>query len=303
MELPDAFVRYADQYLAPYRINADGTEIIPKHCPFCKGGEHGDQNTFALNVETGLYVCKRGTCGAKGRLDLVSNQLGNAGAGAYAHMAKPKKTYALPSLELFPLTPEILSYFEKRRISKATLDMYHVSSDGSGNIVFPFYRDGTLIYAKLRKPRKPQGNEPKEWQTPNACPILFGMDACNVTQPLILTEGEIDTLALAEAGATNVVSVPNGCSNLEWVENCWDWLERFPQIILFGDSDPPGRRMVRDAARRLDEARCSVVEEYPAREDGTVCKDADEILYYLGAEKLMQTLDSAEPIPIRGVIQ
>lgn len=47
MELPDAIVRYADKYLAPYRMNADATEIIPRYCPFCKGGEHGDQNTFA----------------------------------------------------------------------------------------------------------------------------------------------------------------------------------------------------------------------------------------------------------------
>ena len=52
-----------------------------------------------------------------------------------------------------------------------------------------------------------------------------------------------------------MVSVPSGCSNLDWLDHCWDWLEKFQTIILFGDSDEPGRKMIRDVVRRLDEAR------------------------------------------------
>lgn len=305
MAVSGAVIRYADRHLQPYRVNADGTEIIPQYCPFCGGGEHHDRDTFALNVETGLYVCKRGTCGARGRIDSMAEfgQIGTSPLGGFMGSAKGGKTYALPTLVPEPLTPEIVAYFEKRRISGATLDTYRVGSDGNGNIIFPFYRDGTMVYAKLRKPRKPQGNEPKEWQTPGACPILFGMDLCGFSKPLIITEGEIDALALAEAGAENVVSVPCGCSNLDWINTCWDWLGHFTEIILFGDSDPPGRKMVHDVARRLDESRCYVIEAYPTCEDGRICKDANEILYFLGADKLLETLQSAQPIPIKGVIQ
>ena len=129
------------------------------------------------------------------------------------------------------------------------------------------------------------------------------MDMCAFSQPLIITEGEIDTLSLYEAGIRNVVSVPSGCSNLDWIDTCWDWLERFQSIILFGDNDEPGRKMVREVVRRLDEARCMVVEEYPDRPDGTPCKDANEILFFHGAEALKATLDSAQPVPVKGILQ
>lgn len=67
-ELPDAIRQFADRHLSPYRVKAYSGELVPRLCPFCGGGDHGDQETFALNMESGLYVCKRGSCGAKGRL-------------------------------------------------------------------------------------------------------------------------------------------------------------------------------------------------------------------------------------------
>lgn len=27
-----------------------------------------------------------------------------------------------------------------------------------------------------------------------------------------------------------MVSVPSGCSNLDWLDHCWDWLEKFQTI-------------------------------------------------------------------------
>ena len=51
--------------------------------------------------------------------------------------------------------------------------------------------------------------------------------------------------------------------------------------------------MIHDVVRRLDEARCMVVEDYPERPDGTPCKDANEILYFHGAEALKETLNAA----------
>ena len=59
--------------------------------------------------------------------------------------------------------------------------------------------------------------------------------------------------------------------------------------------------MVREVVRRLDEARCMVVEEYPNRPDGTTCKDANEILFFHGAETLKATLDNAQPVPVKGI--
>ena len=61
--------------------------------------------------------------------------------------------------------------------------------------------------------------------------------------------------------------------------------------------------MVREVVRRLDEARCMVVEEYPNKPDGTPCKDANEILFFHGVEALKAMLDSAEPVPVKGILQ
>lgn len=169
--------------------------------------------------------------------------------------------------------------------------------------MFPFYRDNALIYVKYRAPHKPKPGELKEWQAANTRPILFGMDMCSFAQPLIITEGQVDALSLYEAGIRNVVSVPSGCNNLDWIDHCWDWLERFQSIILFGDNDEPGRKMVRDVVRRLDEARCMVVEEYPDRPDDKPCKDANEILYFHGADILRAVYDKASPVPVKGIIQ
>ena len=55
--------------------------------------------------------------------------------------------------------------------------------------MFPFFLDTKLIYVKFRKP-KPGPKDKKEWQTPNTMPILFGMDMCSFSKPLIITEGQ-----------------------------------------------------------------------------------------------------------------
>ena len=291
---------FANRHLAPYTIRED--ELIPELCPICHGGENQDKHTFAINLTEGVYVCKRGSCGARGRFEELAQRFGER-ADILRPSSRPKKQFVLPDVDIRPLTDEIISYFDRRKISKDTLNAFGVGSDDTGNIIFPFYRDGGLVYVKYRAPRKPQGKEKKEWQEPGTRPILFGIDMCSFSQPLIITEGQVDCLSLYEAGARNVVSVPSGCSNLDWIDHCWDWLERFKTIILFGDNDDPGKMMVQEVVKRLDEARCMVVEDYPERPDGGECKDANEILFFYGKERLMQSLDSAQPVPVKGILQ
>lgn len=202
-----------------------------------------------------------------------------------------------------PPSDEIIRYFATRGIAPETMAAYRVASDDQGNIAFPFYNGAEMVYVKFRRPRQPLKGEPKEWQDKGCKPILFGMDLCSFSLPLVITEGQIDALSLYEAGARNVVSVPGGCENLDWIEHCWDFLEKFKTIVLFGDCDEPGRKMVRNVTRRLDEARCMVVDEYPQKPDGTSCKDANEILTTLGPDALMATLASAKAVPLKGVIQ
>lgn len=290
------------KYLTPYKRSGND-EIRAKVCPFCHGGDSGDAYSFSLNVSTGNYFCFRGSCSASGGIEQLAAHFGDVYKGKIQPMnTKSSVQYALPKADLQPLTPPIIDYFNHRQISEKTLSIYGVSSDPHGNIVFPFHLNGDLIYVKYRRPAKPAKGDPKEWQESNTRPILFGMDLCDPALPLIITEGEIDALSLREAGITNAVSVPCGCDNLKWIEECWDWLEKFDVITIFGDNDPPGRKMVNQITKRLGESRCKIVEEYPLKPDKTECKDANEILCELGEMILLDVLDSAKEIPTRGLI-
>ena len=66
------------------------------------------------------------------------------------------------------------------------------------------------------------------------------MNRIDPSKPLVITEGEPDCMSVIEAGYTNAVSVPNGCNSMKWIEQCWDWLEQFQKIIVWGDGDEPG---------------------------------------------------------------
>ena len=173
-------ITFAAAHLSPYRVRGD--ELIPDLCPFCQGGEHGDRYTFALNLTDGVYVCKRGQCGARGRFEELAAHFGER-AEILRPTVRTKKQYVLPDVEILPRTEAIDAYFEKRKIGRETLDAFRVGSDRQGNIVFPFYRDNALEYVKFRAPRKPQPKEKKEWQFPGTRPILFGMDLCSFAQP------------------------------------------------------------------------------------------------------------------------
>ncbi|MFR5790588.1 MAG: hypothetical protein ACLUFA_09425 [[Clostridium] leptum] len=54
-------------------------------------------------------------------------------------------------------------------------------------------------------------------------PILFGMKQCVDFGTLVITEGQIDSLTLADCGIKNAASV-TGALGFTWLENCWDWI-------------------------------------------------------------------------------
>lgn len=306
----DTIIAFAEEHLGFFRIKdkPDGkSELVPQLCPFCNGGQSGDENTFAISLDKGLFVCKRGSCGKRGRFEELAeffNEDVSLNRPKSSALKKKPTQFTLPDTVLYPPTKEIYLYFESRKISRATVDAFSIQSDKDGHIVFPFYENGINTFEKFRRPHKPRDDEKKmkEWRFPGAKAILFGMDMCVFSKPLIITEGQIDAMSLYEAGITNVVSVPSGCEDLSWVENCYDWLEKFQSIILFGDNDDPGKKMVQTLISRLDESRCRIVEDYPPRPDGSLCKDANEILFRHGEFELIEMVESAKEIPVKGLI-
>ena len=306
-------IDFANDYLGEYEIKGDDRDekIIPTICPLCHGGSSGkDKRTFALFISNGMYVCKRGSCGRHGKFEELVKEL----SGKEIHInrsvfpKKSEKQFNMPSVKVFDPTEDIYKYFELRKISRATVDALKIGSDVEGNIVFRFYWNGEDVYHKFRVPRKqkPEEAKRKEWQESGTKAILYNMDNVVFNEPLILTEGEIDCASLYEAGLTNVVSVPCGVDNNDWITYCYDWLEKFHTIIIFGDNDAAGRRGVENWTKKLGDYRCLVVRDYP-QIPGTnppqYCKDANEILYRFGESVLLEMVESADEVETRGLLR
>lgn len=304
-------MKLAEAHLAPFEI-VNG-QIAAELCPFCHGGEHGDKHTFYVGLYNGAFKCHRGSCGKEGSFRDLCHHFGMRAdiktVAPFPSIGKAKKEYKPCEVVVGELTETAERYCALRGLSRATLDAFRIGCDEKGNLMFPCYRDGVLTHVKYRVPGKwtKESGRPKEWGTPGTAPILFGMDNVSYNKPLYITEGMFDAMSLYEAGITNVVSVPNGCKNLEFVTLCWDWLEKFQQIILFGDNDEAGLEMVHTLMKRLGEDRCLIAKDYPelvmnGKDYGRPCKDANEILFTLGPDALRDVADHCEPAPIKGIL-
>lgn len=119
----------------------------------------------------------------------------------------------------------------------------------------------------------------------------------------ITVTGNCDTMAAYEAGFTNAVSVPFGSQNHHWIEENWDWLDQFSEIIVCGDNDQAGVKMIQDVCPRLGTWRTKVV-DIPDTDEATGhrIKDLNELLYYKGKQAVMDVILNAKESPIDSVV-
>jgi len=281
---------FARRYFVDYKTH--GNEILPKYCPYCKGNGK-DKYTFALNVDKLTFNCKRGSCGRSGHFTQLCRDFGEE-PDRSEYTPRPK-IYKPPQTKVNPLHSQAEEYLKIRKISPGTMKRRSVGSDDKGNIVFPYYENGQVVMIKFRPAKKVEKGQMKAWREEGGKPVLWGMEICDPGKPLVITEGEIDALACEESGIPNAVSVPSGAEDLTWVENCWEFLEKFKSIILFGDNDEPGQEMVRKLIVKLGEYRCSIVKHE--------FKDANELLFRQGPEAVKKAYQEAQEIPITGLLR
>ena len=271
-----------------------GDELIPVYCPFCEGGQKHDKYTFAMNTETGTYNCKRGSCNVTGSFRQLQEKYGYDTRQDNFEFTRQQKAYTPPKTQLKTPGQKVEEYLSRRGISKETWEAWGVS-EHEGNICFPYYEGGKPVLMKFRKPEKYTGQGQKAWRESGGKAVFWGMDKCDPEFPLIITEGEFDTLAVSEAGLPNGVSVPSGAEDLSCVDNCWDWLQRFSRIIIWPDKDEPGQEMCRKLISKLGAWRCAVVQAGH--------KDANETLHKEGPEAVLVAIEQAKEVPIAGLIR
>lgn len=283
---------FARRYFGDFKQH--GNEIIPTYCIFCHGGTHKDKFSFALNVDKLTYNCKRGSCGKQGHFSQLCKEFGESYADNNYEMRKPpKKSFKKPTTIVDHAKKKVEDYLALRGFTKSTWERRGVG-EVRGAIAFPYYMDGELVLMKFRKPEKYNGNGQKAWREDGGQSVLWGMDLCTLDKPLVIVEGEMDALALDEAGVPNVVSVPSGAQDLTWIENCWEWLDKFNKVIIWGDNDDPGRQMARSIILKIGEWKCFVVD--------TPHQDANVSLAREGKEKTVDYVRNAKPIPVTGLI-
>lgn len=273
-----------------------GDELFFKWCPYCHGDGH-DKDTFSVNLTTGLYKCFRSGCDRHGHFVQLARDFGYP-----LDMGDtPRKYRELPQHPL-KVKEQAVRYLEGRGISRGVTERYHISArkDNENVLVFPFYDENhTLRFVKYRKTDfDKERDKNKEWCEKDTMPILFGMDQCQDFSCLVITEGQIDSLSVAEAGILNAVSVPNGARGFTWVENCWDWVSKFPEVVVFGDCERGKITLVDELSRRL---RCKL--RVVRQEDYLGEKDANAILQKYGPEAIRQAVHNAQVLPVNHVVR
>jgi len=265
-------------------------------CPLCSS-DRKPKNTKAkcasYDWERGLGTCHN--CNTS--FQLHTYQRKGASEKVYVRPVGPPSDTEYPEF----LNDKVIEWFKTRGIGTQTLTDLEVGegpewmpqTGKTENVIkFNYFMGDQLINIKYRDGRKNfklyKGAE-KVFYNINS---IVGYDYC------VITEGEMDVLALHEAGIPNAISVPNGATlnsnNLDYLDNCIDYFEDKDKVILAVDSDEAGQALQSELVRRLGAEVC-----YLASFDD--CKDANEYLQKYGKEKLVQRVTGARPVPLENV--
>lgn len=178
-----------------------------------------------------------------------------------------------------------------------------------GKFKFDYRRaNGELRSRKIRTPDK------KFWFEPKDAGLQFwGLETLpqpsdyRPKEPLVITEGEFDRIAVRQSCGGFALSVPNGAAGkrsetdiviAEDTGFAYLWadgkvipeVDQFDKIILATDGDDKGIILREELALRLGKTRCWYV-TYP---DGA--KDANDVLLRYGPDALRHLIANAKPI-------
>jgi twinkle protein len=260
-------------------------------CPLCSH----DRKPKNQNAKCASYDWERG-------LGTCHNCNTSFQLHTYQRKGASEKVYVRPAeVEHKPPASKVVEWFKTRGISQKTLtDLkigegpeYMPQTGKTENVIkFNYFMGDQLINVKYRDGRKNfklyKGAE-KVFYNINS---IIGYEYC------VIVEGEMDVLALHEAGITNAISVPNGATlnsnNLDYLDACIDYFDDKEKIILAVDTDEAGQALQSELVRRLGSEVCYLA----SFED---CKDANEYLIKYGKEKLSQRISGARPVPLENV--
>lgn len=282
---------------------AEQTRDIRIKCPACSADRRkSHEKTLSITVkgDRNLYDCHH--CGYSGAVPTVQA----------IPKPKPKKVTSIPT-QLSQDERIIREFFEGRGVTIGDMsEMPAMTTDtrryfhGKGESEAIGFVYGPRDNPDAIKWRALKG---KAFTQEGSAADLYGLELLeDEPKEIIIVEGEADVVALKSIGI-NSVSHPNGAPikvsrgaidpsedhKFAYVWENKELFEKAEKIILATDADEPGNCLAEELARRIDRAKCYRV-QFP---EGT--KDPTDVLRDLGADKLREVIEAAEPLPLSGV--
>ena len=270
-----------------YDLKVGATESVCPTCSHTRKPENKKKKCASLDWERGLGTCHN--CNKTFQLH------------TFKRKGTSDKVYVRPDYIHEEPTSKVIEWFKGRGISQQTLKDLNVSegpeympqtNKEENTIKFNYMMGGELINIKYRDGRK----NFKLYK--GAEKIFYNIDSIVGHSFCVIVEGEMDVLALHEAGISNAISVPNGATlgnnNLDYLDNCIDYFVDKEKVIIAVDQDEPGQALRQELIRRLGAEVC-----YTCYFDD--CKDANEYLLKYGSERLSKTIEDARPVPLENV--
>ena len=285
-----------EQYLINYAKQGQHRMV----CPWCGPERKKKEPSLAfLRDQTSIkYKCHH--CPAEGIIVLEKDR------GNILQFDAPKAIIRKPRAEFDNLGDLQLDWLSGRGISASTaLKFELIGADVYEKPVlgFPYFDDkGNVVAVKQRFLEEKKFTC---WQSPQS---FFGIKNLNKGDDLVIVEGEMDVLAMAEAGV-KAVSVPNGApmkvndgridpaedKKFRFLWEAKEYIEAAKKIIIATDVDGPGEALAEEIARRIGKERCWRV-RFPEE-----AKDSNDYLLKHGAPALKKVVEAATPWPVQGL--
>lgn len=196
-------------------------------------------------------------------------------------------------MSAMPLMTGMFRDLNARRLSADTCRFYGYMTDDAGAEIAPYVRDGVVVGQKIRRPGKVFSAIGDMRNAP-----LFGQHLWKSGgRRIVITEGEIDCLTIAQAQDCKwpVVSLPSGAAGAEQaIRNNYEFLAGYDEIVLCFDNDEAGRSAAVKVAELLPPGKAKIA-NLPR-------KDANEMWLASEAKLLINALWEAQTFHPDGIL-
>lgn len=272
-------------------------------CPWCSPNRKKKNDTCLSTFRDDISIkfqCHHPECGVHGLIRLVER--------APLRLVPPveKKVIEKPRSAYEDIDDRHIDWLSQRGISIGTAQTYQLIGEeigGKAVVGFPYFnKEGSVVAVKKRF------TGDKKFLCEGSPASFFGIRHLKKGEDIVIVEGEMDVLAMAEAGIC-AVSIPNGSpmkvtegkidpvedTKFKFLWSAKEYIDAAQKIIIATDMDAPGEAVAEEIARRVGKGKCWRV-KFPS---GT--KDANDLLLKEGKEGLRKYTAQAEAWPVEGL--